>query len=54
MLSWRTKLAGLVCLKYRESTFENSSPGEMMKETFEDVQEMRCLMESSSSMEYSL
>lgn len=51
MLSWRTKDEGLVCLKYCDRTLENSSPGEMTNESFDGVHEMRCLMESSSSME---
>jgi len=43
-----------VCLKYDDSTFENSLEGDMTKLSLVLAQEMRCWMLWSSSMLYSL
>jgi hypothetical protein len=40
----------LVCLKYDDSTFENSLEGDMTKLSLVLAQEMRCWMLWSSSM----
>ncbi|KAA8906840.1 hypothetical protein TRICI_005079 [Trichomonascus ciferrii] len=54
MLSCRTNDDTFVCLKYCDSTLENSSPGVITNDSFDGVHDIRWLMLESSSMLYSL
>lgn len=54
MFNCRTKEDMFVCLKYDESTLENSLDGDITKLSFVLDHEMRCCMLWSSSILYSL
>lgn len=54
MLSWRTKLEKLLCLKYLGKRSPNSGGFQITKLLFEDDQETMASVEGSSTMSYVL